>query len=195
MTNDDLDRALAAAAANVGPSALDTLAREVRRLQGEAEATRDDHWARIGQYERRAEAAEAERDALREQVAEVQSLVEMVKAQTDELDRRKGLITQVQHWQDHTTERALNAEAERDALADHVHQLQLDADERILAGRVMAARHAQTCATCEHSFEPSDCTRLSCALASTDVTYIYCETFGYTCGSWQLQEVLNGTPG
>ena len=36
--------------------------------------------------------------------------------------------------------------AERDALADHVHQLQLDADERILAGRVMAARHAQTCA-------------------------------------------------
>jgi len=68
MTNDDLDRALAAAAANVGPSALDTLAREVRRLQGEAEATRDDHWARIGQYERRAEAAEAERDTLREQL-------------------------------------------------------------------------------------------------------------------------------
>jgi len=120
MTNDDLDRALAAAAANVGPSALDTLAREVRRLQGEAEATRDDHWARIGQYERRAEAAEAERDALREQVAEVQSLVEMVKAQTDELDRRKGLITQVQHWQDHTTERALNAEAERDALREQL---------------------------------------------------------------------------
>ena len=39
MTNPDLDRALAAADANVGPSALDTLAREVRRLQTNLDAT------------------------------------------------------------------------------------------------------------------------------------------------------------
>ena len=43
--------------------ALDILTTEVERLQGEAEATRDDHWARIGQYERWAEAAEATLDA------------------------------------------------------------------------------------------------------------------------------------
>jgi len=40
-TNPNLDRALAAADAAVGPSALDTLAREVRRLQGEIGALRE----------------------------------------------------------------------------------------------------------------------------------------------------------
>jgi hypothetical protein len=52
----------------------------------------------------------------------------------------------------------------------------------------LEALKARTCATCRHAFEPSDCERLSCELASTDVTYIYCETFGFTCGAWAAKE-------
>ena len=74
MTNPDLDRALAAADANVGPSALDTLAREVRRLQGEVELQR----GQLSMEERahvtileRAEAAEAALAALQQGQADL----------------------------------------------------------------------------------------------------------------------------
>ena len=56
------------------------------------------------------------------------------------------------------------------------------------AETALAAVRGRVCGTCRYTFEPSDCERLSCELASTDVTYIYCETFGFTCGAWAAKE-------
>jgi hypothetical protein len=85
---EQLQQHLAIAEAAVGPSALDTLAREVRRLQGEVDyltnagviecAIRNksvsdymDHWeGRTLKAEAALATAEAERDTLREQMAE-----------------------------------------------------------------------------------------------------------------------------